>query len=138
MNRQLIEIDINNVVIRSRLRENNGDLSTLESSIRKLGLLCPIVVDHDNVLIAGGRRLAACRSAGIATIPVLKLDITYNSMPALDIQSDENLCRQPLSHEELEKHIQVKKSLMTEEKTGRIGGALSWLKRLLSAGQKQG
>ena len=136
MNRKLVELDLNSITIKTRPRHDNGDLSTLENSIRKLGLLCPIIVDRNNVLIAGGRRLAACRNAGITTIPALRLDIEFNSMAALDIQSDENLCRQPLSPEELEKHIQMKKSRMTGTTTSRTAGTFSWFKKLFSPKSK--
>jgi len=121
---------INSITIKRQLRENNGNLSTLENSIRKLGLLFPIIVDFNNVLISGKRRLEACRNAGITKIPALKLDIDADSMTALDIRSDENLCRQPLSSKELEKHIQIKKSLMTGKSPKRVSGIFSKIRKL--------
>ena len=137
MNRAFTEIDIDNVIIKSQLREHNGDLLTLENSIRKLGLLCPVIIDSNNVLISGRRRLAACRNAGIKKIPALKLDIDANSMIALDIQSDENLCRQPLSSRELEKHIQLKKIIMTEKEPTRSRGFFSkFMKLFFKNGEK--
>ena len=130
MNRTFIELDINSVVIKQKLRENNGDLSTLENSVRKLGLLSPVIVDTNNVLISGGRRLEACRKAGITKIPAFRFDVDANSMRAMDIQSDENLCRQPLSSKELEKHIQIKKSLMSGKSPNRVSGIFSKIRRL--------
>lgn len=130
MNRELIDIDIDAVVIKDRLRKDTGDIETLESSIRNLGLLFPVVIDKNNILISGARRLKACRSAGIKKIPALKLNVDFRSMTALDIQSDENLCRQPLSARELEELIHMKKSSMGEKPAAHGIGILSWFKKL--------
>jgi len=133
MKRELTEIDVESVVIKSRLRDDHGDLTTLENSIRKLGLVSPIIVDKDNVLISGGRRLEACRRLGVSKVSALKLDVRADSMTALDIRADENLCREPLSSEELERHIQLKKSAMTGKPPLRGGaGIMPWFKKLFS------
>jgi ParB-like chromosome segregation protein Spo0J len=87
-----------------------GDVSTLAASISRLGLLCPLVVDPQNVLIAGARRLAACRQAGLVQVPVIRVEAPYGSMTALDIQVDLNLCGQPLTEEELNELIGRKKA----------------------------
>jgi len=132
MNRELIDIGTDSVVVKSRVRQDDGDLATLVNSIRKLGVLAPIIVDKNNVLITGGRRLEACRTAGVGTIPALRLDIDYDGMAALDIQSDENLCRQPLSAEELEKHIQLKKSRMAGESPPAGKGIVTAFKKMFA------
>jgi len=130
MKRELVELNVGDIQTRSRLRNNLGDLATLEGSLRKLGLLVPIIVGRGNVLIAGGRRLQACRNIGMTTVPALRLDIEFNSMEALDIQSDENLCRQPLTAEELERHIRSKQQSMGGSFARTVGRAAAWLKRL--------
>jgi len=38
-----------------------GDIGALMASIKEIGLLQPIVVLSDNTLVAGQRRLEACR-----------------------------------------------------------------------------
>ena len=133
MNREMIDIDIDDIVIKGRPREDTGDLGTLERSIRNLGLLFPVVIDKNNVLISGSRRLMACRNTGIKRIPALKLDVDFAGMTALAVQSDENLCRQPLSARELERLIQMKKCNINEKSPGRGLGILSWLKKLFRA-----
>jgi ParB family chromosome partitioning protein len=125
MKKEVVELDLDSVVTGNRLRVDSGDLSLLEKSIAKLGVLHPIVVDRSNTLIAGARRLEACRNTGLSTIPAVRLDIDVEDMTALAIQSDENLCRLPLSDEELENLIQMKKSLMSGRY--RKGGGL-WAK----------
>jgi len=136
MNKELREIDTASIVVKPRIRENNGDLSTLEKSIRHLGLLSPIIIDRNNILIAGGRRLEACRNIGLTKISVFKLDVEADSMAGLDIQSDENLCRQPLTSAELEKQIQIKKSIMNRLSHMQRPGILSKIKKLFDKGWK--
>jgi len=106
--REYRELEIDEIAVKSRLRSDLGELGTLTNSIRKHGLLCPVVVDKQNVLIAGLRRLEACKQAGVSRIPAFKLNTDYRDIEALDIQSDENLCRQPLTQEELERQIKLK------------------------------
>ena len=112
MKKEYRELDIAEVQVRSRLREDLGELGTLTNSIRKHGLLHPIIVDKDKALIAGLRRLEACKQAGLTRIPAFKLNTDYRDIEALDIQSDENLCRQPLTPNELDRQIQLKTDTM--------------------------
>jgi ParB/RepB/Spo0J family partition protein len=123
MSGQLMEMEINDIVVKKRVRADLGDLTTLENSIRDVGLLFPLIVDRNKVLISGSRRLQACRNAGVSKVPVMKLDIEFDSMAALDIQAAENLCRQPLSGEELERQIEMKKGLIDK-------GILSGIKNM--------
>jgi len=94
------------------LRKEPADLGTLSASIKRLGLLNPLVVDRNGVLVSGARRLAACRQAELTSVPVWRLDVASDSIIALDIQSDENLCREPLACHDLEKHIADKKACL--------------------------
>ena len=128
MNKKLIDLNPNDILVKKRPRDDDGDLSDLTASVKTIGLLHPLIVDADNVLIAGGRRLAACRAAGLAAVPAFKLDAKADPMLRLNIQAAENLCRKPLSPEELEAHIQIKKD--TFRNGGRLGGLWSRLSRL--------
>ena len=49
-----------NLNIKTRFRQDLGDLRPLIESIKRHGLLHPIVLSEDNQLICGRRRLAAC------------------------------------------------------------------------------
>ena len=135
MNREFTSIDVDKVVTKEALRRDDGDLSALEASIERLGLLHPIIIDRRNVLISGGRRLKACRALGLQNIPVMRLDTEFDSMESLDIQSDENLCRQPLSPEELEAHIQRKKTVLggSDEDSQKV---FSGIRRMFVSGSK--
>src|SRR5438270_362786 len=52
---------IRDIKLSRRFRQDMGDLQPLADSINEVGLLHPIVVDKGNRLIAGARRLRACR-----------------------------------------------------------------------------
>lgn len=58
-----------------RHRADLGDVDGLAKSIEELGLLHPIVVKSDGTLIAGERRLAACKSLGWQQVPVTVIDL---------------------------------------------------------------
>ena len=60
---------IASITIGDRHRRDMGDLRALASSIADVGLLHPIVVTPDGMLIAGERRLAACKLLGWTEIP---------------------------------------------------------------------
>ena len=80
-----------------RMFEREG-LEELAVSIRTYGVLQPISVRHINgagyELVAGERRLRACRLAGLATIPAIVVDITDHDSAVLAMI--ENLQRQDL------------------------------------------
>jgi N6-adenosine-specific RNA methylase IME4/ParB-like chromosome segregation protein Spo0J len=56
-----------------RYRQQMGDIDSLAASIAEHGLLHPIVVTPERILIAGERRLEAARRLGWATIPITVL-----------------------------------------------------------------
>ncbi len=130
MRREFVEVDIDEVTLRDSIREDIGDLSMLTASVSKLGLLTPILIDRNNTVITGARRIAACRAAGIRQIPAIRLDTDYNSMAALDIQVDMNLCRQPLTGKEVEKLIGKKRLAASRQHTAAEGGSLSRITQL--------
>ena len=61
---------INKIKVRNRFRKSLGDIDSLARSIEEVGLLHPIVVRPDGRLIAGERRLAACKKLGWKSVPV--------------------------------------------------------------------
>ena len=83
---------IDDVIIGARFRKDLGDLAALAKSISEIGLLHPIVVTPDNQLIAGQRRLEACRLLGWEMIPATVVDIDN----IVRGEHDENLVRKGL------------------------------------------
>jgi ParB family chromosome partitioning protein len=61
---------ISDIIIDHCYRHDLGDLQGLAASIRELGLLRPVLITPDDRLIAGRRRLEACKLLGWETIPV--------------------------------------------------------------------
>lgn len=66
---------ISGIRVGKRHRVDLGDVAGLGASIRELGLLHPIVIRPDGLLIAGERRLAACKALGMSRIPVTVVDL---------------------------------------------------------------
>lgn len=84
---------IDKVVVDGLHRLDLGDLRPLVESIRDLGLLHPIVVTPDYRLVAGQRRLAACRQLGFDEIPVRVVHNMTTAAALLRAERDENTCR---------------------------------------------
>ena len=66
---------IDQVQIGYRYRKDLGDVRSLADSIAEVGLLHPIVVTPEGRLIAGQRRLEACRKLGWVEIPATVVDL---------------------------------------------------------------
>ena len=82
----------------ARKRFNEARLKELTESVKKVGVLEPILVRRAGdgyPLIAGERRLRAAKSAGLKQVPVRVLDVDENT--ALEIQALENLHREDLT-----------------------------------------
>lgn len=100
-------------------------IEELSSSIRKNGVIQPIAVRKDGEefeLIAGERRLRACRNLGYETIPAVLVDV--NESKLLELALVENLQREDLNPIE-ESHafqIMVDRKGMTHEEIGKIIG----------------
>jgi ParB family chromosome partitioning protein len=57
------------ITLGERHRRDLGDLTALVQSIKEVGLLHPVVITSQGQLIAGARRVGACRSLGWPTVP---------------------------------------------------------------------
>lgn len=55
-------------------RLNDSAVEYVENSIREFGFKVPIVIDTDNVIIAGHTRLKAAERLGIKTVPCVVAD----------------------------------------------------------------
>lgn len=87
-------IEISSIIVnreRRQRRELTG-IPDLAESIRRRGLIHPVVVDNGGVLIAGERRLEACRSLGWTHIPAQYAD-DLSPTEARAIELEENIKR---------------------------------------------
>jgi ParB family transcriptional regulator, chromosome partitioning protein len=61
---------ISEIVVAQQYRHDLGDIPALADSIQRFGLLRPVLITQDGRLIAGRRRLEACKLLRWETIPV--------------------------------------------------------------------
>jgi ParB family chromosome partitioning protein len=66
---------IADIKIGNRFRKDLGDIDSLAQSIQEIGLLHPVVINSNNELIAGQRRVEACKSLGWNDVPVTIINI---------------------------------------------------------------
>jgi len=90
-------MEIEKIKIGNRFRKDTGSLEELKDSIKEIGLLQPIVIDEDNNLIAGERRLLAFKELGKKEIDVNIINIK----DSLKGEFDENVVRKGFSPSEL-------------------------------------
>ena len=95
---------VESIIVGDRRREDMGDLDGLAASIEKYGLLHPIVIDDDNRLVAGGRRLEACRRLGWEEIDVRSLGDLTDAQRG-EIELEENINRKDLSDLERDRDL---------------------------------
>lgn len=95
------EVLISKVKVEDRIRKDLGDIDSLAESIKEHGLLNPIIITVGNVLIAGERRLEACKKLGWMRIPAQTVDVSvYDTEKKFYIEIDENEKRKNFSREE--------------------------------------
>ena len=88
---------IEEIQVGFRYRKDLGDVRALAQSIEEVGLLHPVVVTPEGRLIAGQRRLEACRKLGWAEIPVTVVDL----LQAARGEAHENFARKDLLPSEI-------------------------------------
>lgn len=84
---------IDKIVAVDRHRVALGDIEQLAASIKEVGLLHPIVVTPSGRLVAGFRRLEACRRLGRKRVPVTIATSLTDARALLVAERDENTCR---------------------------------------------
>jgi ParB/RepB/Spo0J family partition protein len=97
---ELVEIPLDQLVFGDdfRIDDDPEALAEMVESIRALGVLSPLLVrtgPGGYEVVAGRRRLAAARHAGLSTVPCLVRD--YDDDQAVDVTIAENLHRRHLS-----------------------------------------
>lgn len=89
-------IDIDKIVVRDRIRKDFGDIAELADDIKKNGLINPPAISRSNELIAGERRLRACKSLGWKQIEVHQIDVD-DAEKQLYMEISENETRKDFS-----------------------------------------
>ena len=110
-----LERQIDSITVGVRHRRDLGDMSALMKSIEEVGLLQPVTVTPDGVLICGWRRLEALRRLGRRTLSVWVRSGISDQLSHLLAQQDENEQRKPLSPVETARLYAEIKLLQDEE-----------------------
>jgi ParB family chromosome partitioning protein len=109
--RKLAELKATNPYLRL-----GTDVTELEKSISTLGLIAPLVISTDNVILAGARRYQAMLNLGFTETPVMVVD--NNALVKELVSIDENLVRKDLSKLEIESHLRRAKEIYQELNPG--------------------
>jgi len=95
------------IEVGERERKDFGEVDDLASTIKENGLICPLAVkrlpeasDSKYLLVAGGRRFAACLSAGIGEVPIRIYPESLDEHQLAVIENIENIYRKDFTVEE--------------------------------------
>ena len=113
------QFPIERIVLGRSYRRELGDLADLTTSIQTLGLLCPIVITSDGVLISGRRRLEVMRQLGHATVPVWIASEVSDKLRTLLAIQDDNLLHKHFTTTEKAALYAEYKTLLAEENARR-------------------
>lgn len=93
-------VQIKDIKIKKRVRNDLGNLEDLKDSLRLYGLLNPITLNKQFELIAGERRLQAAKQIGWTSINANIID-NLSEIDELEIELEENNQRKEFTDEEL-------------------------------------
>ena len=101
MSRHTGHIELNrtveSIVVGNRHRTDLGDLTALAESIARDGLLQPLTVTIDGVLVCGARRLAAIKMLGWRTVSVWVRSGISGRLGHLLAEQDDNMLHKDLT-----------------------------------------
>lgn len=109
-------------------------LADLASSIRQHGVLQPVLVEHDDdgyTVVAGHRRLAAARLAGLATVPAFVQSVNGDAFVEALV---ENLLREdltPLEEAQALHRLQEDGGLSQRDLAERVTKSVGWVNERL-------
>lgn len=123
-----MKIPVDEIQVREGRRElDSNHVRELADSIKELGLLNPVTVDKENVLIAGLHRLEA-----VKLLEWLEIECTVSSLEGLQAELaeiDENLVRHDLNYidegEQLARRKEIYETLHPETRQGMRNGQTS-------------
>lgn len=95
-----MQIPVNDIIIKKRIRKDMGDLDSLAESLKRYGQISPIFINKKNILISGGRRLEAAKRLGWRTINAIVSE-SSDKLRNLELEVEENIQRHDLNMEEL-------------------------------------
>lgn len=112
-----MKLFIKEIIVTDRIRKDLGSVQELAEDIKANGLINPIVVNEENVLLAGERRLEAVKLLGWTEVPVTVMQ-TRDKEHELNIEISENEIRKEFSRAERAKGM--KRQLEVETAKAKI------------------
>ena len=85
----------------TRIRKDLGNLEPLQQSISQVGLINPVLIDEQGKLVAGYRRLSACRNLGWEEIEATVVTLEGDELQMLEVEVAENLHRKDFTPDEI-------------------------------------
>lgn len=102
-----MKVKISDIKVGDRVRRDYGDIEGLAVDIQRHGLYHPIILDEDNNLMMGERRLRAHKALGMDEIEVKKVK-DLDDLTKKEMEIEENLRRKDFTWQE---EIQAKKEV---------------------------
>jgi ParB/RepB/Spo0J family partition protein len=122
-------VDISKIHWEPRARLDLGAIEQLTESIKEKGVIQPITIRTDFLLLAGERRVTAARAAGLTKIPALIRDTKNDVIDELEIELVENVFRKDFEWDEqakliakIDAHCKDTKSEWSTRKTAQLLG----------------
>lgn len=110
-----LERTVASIQVGRRHRTELGDIEALAASINRDGLLQPITITPDGVLVCGARRLAAIRRLSWKTVNVWVRSGISDRLGHLLAEQDDNVLHKPLTQLEAAALYQELKQMMAED-----------------------
>lgn len=111
-----LERRVDSIIVGIRHRQHPEEgIEPLMASIKRLGLLQPVTITPDGVLVCGARRLEAVKRLGWRTLKVWVRSGISDDLSRLLAQQDENEQRKPLTPLEQAALFRELKKLMAED-----------------------
>jgi len=108
-----MKVKIDSIIVKDGRRAiDEKKVKEMAASIAEIGLLNPIIIDNENVLLAGAHRLEAYKLLGLTEIEATA--IGANGLMAELIEIDENYCRSELHYLELGELLSRRKVIYEE------------------------
>ena len=106
---------VDSLIVGTRHRTDLGDIETLAASIDRDGLLQPLTITIDGVLVCGARRLAAIKMLGWRTVSVWVRGGLSDRLGKLLAEQDDNMLHKPYNQLEAAALYREIKEVMAED-----------------------
>ena len=110
-----LQRSVDSIVVGNRHRDDLGDIDALARSMERLGLLQPVTITPDGVLVCGRRRLEAVKRLGWRTLKVWVRSGISDELSRMLAERDENQQRKDLDEVEQAKLYHEISRLLAED-----------------------